>query len=60
MNNAVLGKTMKKVRKHKDIKLVTTERRRNYLISEPNYHNTSFFTKHLLAIAMKKPEILMN
>ena len=60
MNNAVLGKTMKKVRKHKDIKLVTTERRRNYLISEPNYNNTRFFTKHLLAIAMKKPEILMN
>ena len=60
MNNAVLGKTMKKVRKHKDIKLVTTERRRNYLISEPNYHNTRFFTKHLLAIAMKKPERRMN
>ena len=57
MNNTVLGKTMKNI---KDIKLVTTERRRNYLISEPNYHNTSFFTKHLLAVAMKKPEILMN
>ena len=41
---------MKNVRKHRDIKLVATERRRNYLVSEPNYHTTKFFTKHLLAI----------
>ena len=43
MNSAVYGKTMENVRKHRDIKLVTTERRRNYLISEPNYHTTNFF-----------------
>ena len=54
MNNAVFGKTMENVRKHRDIKLVTTERRRNYLVSEPNYHTTKFFTEHLLAIEMKK------
>ena len=49
MNNAVPGKTMENVRKHRDIKLATTERRRNYLVSEPNYHTTKFFTfmKHL-------------
>ena len=54
MNNAVFGKTMENVRKHRDIKLVTTERRRNYLVSEPNYHTTKFFIENLLAIKIKK------
>ena len=54
MNNAVFGKTIENVRKHRDIKLVTTDRRRNYLVSEPNYHTTKFFTENLLAIEMKK------
>ena len=58
--NAVFGKTIQAVRKHRDIKLVTTERRRNYLVSEPNYHTTKFFTENVLAIEMKKTEILMN
>ena len=61
MNNAVFGKTMGKVRKDRVIKLVTTERRRNYLVPEPNYHNTKLFTEHLLVIEMKKKtQILMN
>ena len=60
MNNAVFGKTMENVRKHRDIKLVTTERRKNYFVSEPNYHTTKIFTENLLAIEMKKTEILMN
>ena len=54
MNNAVFGKTMENVRKHRDIKLVTTEKGRNYLASEPNYNTTKFFTENLLAIEMKK------
>ena len=53
MNNALFGKTKENVRKHRDIKLVTSERRRNYLVSEPNYHTTKFFTEHPLAKAMK-------
>ena len=60
MNNSVFGKTMENVRKHRDIKLVTTERRRNYLASEPHYHTIKFLTKNLLAIEMKKTEKLMN
>ena len=58
--NVVFGKTMENVRKHRDIKLATTERRRDYLVSEPNCHTTEFFTEHLLTIEFKKTEILMN
>ena len=45
---------MENVRKHRDIKLFTTERRRNCLVSEPNYHTRKFFIEDLLAIEMKK------
>ena len=51
---------MENVKKHRDIKLVTTERRSNYLVSETNYHITKFFTENCLAIEIKKTEILMN
>ena len=60
MNNAVFGKTMENLRKHRDIKLIITERRRNYLVSESNYHTAKFFTVDLLAIEMKKTQILTN
>ena len=53
MNNAVFGKTMENMRKHRDIKLVATEKRRNYLVSEQNYHTTKFFTENLLVIEIK-------
>ena len=49
---------MENIRKHRDIKLVTTERRRNYFVSEPNYHTTKFSTEILLAINMKKQRYL--
>ena len=60
MNNAVFGKSLENLRKHRDIKLVTTERRRNYLVSEPNYHTKKFLIEHLLATEMKKTQIIMN
>ena len=51
---------MEKVRKHRDIKLVTTERRRNYVLSKPNHHTTKFFTGNLLATEMKKRRYLVK
>ena len=54
MNNAVSGKTMENVRKHSDINLVTTNKRRNQLASEPNYHIQKYFRENLMAIEMKK------
>ena len=54
INNSVFVKTMENVRKHRDIKLVTTDKKRNYLVSQPNYHTTKYFSENLLAIEMKK------
>ena len=47
MNNAVFEKTMENVRKHRDIKVITTERRSSYLVPEPNYHTKNFSTENL-------------
>ena len=58
MNNAVCGKTMENVRKSRDIKLVTTDKKINYLVSEPNYHTTKWFSESLLAIEMKKKNVI--
>ena len=60
INNSVFGKTMEKVRKHRDIKLVTTDEKRNKSASEPNYHTTKRFLENLLAIEMKKAKAKMN
>ena len=60
MNNSVFGKTMKYLRKHRDIKLVTTIKRRNQLVSEPNSHTTKWFSENLLAIEMNKIKAKMN
>ena len=51
---------MQFLEKHKDIKVVTTKRRKNYLVSELNFYTTKLFTENLLAIEMKKTEILIN
>ena len=57
MNNSVFGKTMENVRKHRDIKFVTTEERKIKLVSEPNYHTTKHFSDKLLVIEMKKTKV---
>ena len=60
MNNSVFGKTMENVRNHRDIKLVTTNERRNKLVSEPNYHTTTQFSENLIAIEMRKTKVVLN
>ena len=59
-NNAAFGKTMENIRKHRDNRFVKIEKRRNYLMSEPNYYTKKIFTQNLLAIELKKTQILMN
>ena len=54
MNNSVFGKTIENIRKHRDIKLVTTDKRRNKLLSEPNYHTINLISEDLSIIEMKK------
>ena len=60
MNNAVFGKTMENVKKHRDIKLVKTDWKRNKLVSEPNYHTMKLITENLSIIEMKKVKVKMN
>ena len=54
MNNSVFGKTMENVRKHINIKLVKTDKKRSKLVSEPHYHRTKCFSKNPLAIEIKR------
>ena len=60
MNNSVFGKTMENIRKHKDIKLVTTDKKISKLISEPNYHTINLISEDLSIIEMKKTKVKMN
>ena len=59
MNNEVFGKTMENVTKHRAVKLVTTEAKRNYLVSEPNYHKKRN-SENLLAAEVTRTQIFMN
>ena len=59
MNNSVFGKTMENVRNHRDIKLVTSDKRRKRLVSEPNYHSNKKLSEHLMATEMKKIRVKM-
>ena len=60
MNNAVFGKTMENVRKRRNVKLVTIERKKKKLVSDPKHPTAKFITENLLAIEMRKTQILMN
>ena len=60
MCNAVFGKSMEQVRNHRDIRLVTTDKKRYQLVSEPNYHTAKRFSDNLIAIEMKKTKLKMN
>ena len=54
MNYSVFGKTMENVRNHRDIRIVTTNKQRSMLASEPNYHSTKYISKDLLIMVMRK------
>ena len=60
MNNAVSGKTKENIRKHRDIKLVTTDKRRSKLVSEPNYYTINYISEDLSIIEMNKTKVKMN
>ena len=60
MNNSVFEKTMENVRNHRDIKLVTLDKRRKRLVSEPNYCSHKIFSDYLIAIEMKKTRVKMT
>ena len=60
INNSVFGKTMENIRKHRDIKLVTTNKRRSKLVSEPNYHTMNYISADLSIIEMRRTKVKMN
>ena len=60
MNDAVFGKTMENIRKHRDIKIVTTDKKRNKLVPEPNYHTMNYISEDLSIIEMNKTKVKMN
>ena len=60
MNNAVFGKTMENIRKHRDIKIVITNKKNNKLVSEPNYHKMNYISEYLSIIEMNKMKVKMN
>ena len=60
MNNAVFGKTMENVRKHRDTKLVTTDKKRSKLVSEPNYHTINCISENLSIVEMRRTKVKMN
>ena len=60
MINSVFGKTMENIRNHRNIKLVTTDKKRSKLVSEPNYHTINLISEYLSIIEMKKTKLKMS
>ena len=60
MDNAVFGKTIENIRKHRDVKLVISDKRRSILVSESNYHTRKHISEDLMIIEMKKLKVTMN
>ena len=60
MSNSVFVRLWEKMRKHRDIELVTTEKRRNCVVSEPNYLATKLLTKNLSVIEMRKTQTYLH
>ena len=60
INNSVFEKTTENVRKHRDIKLVTTDKKKSNLVSKPNYHTINLISEDLSIIEMKKTNVKMN
>ena len=60
LNNSVFGKTMENIKKHRDIKLVTTDKKKSKLVSEPNYNTINLIFEDLSIIEMKKTKVKMN
>ena len=60
MNDSVFGKMIENVRKRREIKLIVTEERRKKLVSEPNYASCTTFSDHLMAIEMRRTNVLMD
>ena len=51
---------MENVRKHRDIKLVKSDKKRNKLVSEPNFHTMKLIDNNLAIIEMRKVNVKMN
>ena len=60
MNSSIFGKTMKNIRNHKDMKLVTSDKEYSKYVMKPNFKDGFPFSKHLFAVEMGKTKIMMN
>ena len=60
MNNSVFAKTMENVRNHRYIKLETSDKRTERLVSEPNHNSHKIFFDHLMEMKIKKTRSKMT